>query len=91
MHPALFIASQLLCQAALMPGSSQKAELFVMQLLWKLVSTLQYMAEKTVRVSIQHSPPVMVFLAPCRREGGKARMRNTLLSQKAAKDINGKS
>lgn len=91
MHPALFIASQLLCQAALMPGSSQKAELFITQLLWKLVSTLQYSSEKAVRVSIQHSPPVVVLLAPCRREGRKARMRNTLLSQKAAKGINGRT
>lgn len=77
MHPALFIARQLLGQAALMPCSSQKAEVFIMQLLWKLVSPLQYMAEKAVRVST-HSPPVAVLLVllgpyrregPCRREG----------------------
>lgn len=91
MHSALFIASELLRQAALMPGSSQKAELFVIQLLWKPISTLPYMSEKAVRVSRQHSPPVMVLLAPCRREGRKARIRNTLLSQKAAKGINGRT
>lgn len=32
MHPALFIVNQFLCQAPLMPGSSQKAELPIMQL-----------------------------------------------------------
>lgn len=65
-----------------MPGSSKKAELFVMQLLWKLVSMLQYMAEKAVKVSVQLLPPVMVFLASCRREGRKARTRNTPLVRK---------
>lgn len=74
-----------------MSGSSQKAELFVMQLSRKLVSMLQYMAEKAVGVSIQHLPPVMVLLAPCRQEGRKARMRNTLLNKKALKGINGRS
>lgn len=65
-----------------MPGSSKKAELFIMQLLWKLVSMLQHMAEKAARVSVQLLPPVMVSLASCRREGRKARMRNTLSVRK---------
>lgn len=72
-----------------MPSSSQKAGLFIMQLMWQLVSTLLPHGREGW-VSIHHSSPVMVLLAPCGRKGRKARMRHILL-RKLKRGVDGNS